>query len=253
MNVRTLHTMGTVLNLHSPTPVSDAGFAALRATFTDMEDRFSHYRPGTEASLVATGALALDDTSDAFQDVYAQAVDWSELTKHRFDPHRPDGVVDLDGIVKALSIAAAAEDLREHGAGDWLLGVGNDLLCSGSNQGAPWEVTVADPIERTSQLCTVHLGESLPAIATSGTAERGNHIWGLTGNPDEFAQVTVLAADIVTADVLATAIFAGGENLRDFVTDRWPVGVLTVTVEGELAANRRFSSNATLRPSWERS
>ena len=51
------------------------------------------------------------------------------------------------------------------------------------------------------------------AVATSGTAERGLHIW----NPrtyefaeNELIQVTVIADDLIKADVWATAAFAEG-------------------------------------------
>jgi hypothetical protein len=48
------------------------------------------------------------------------------------------------------------------------------------------------------------------ALATSGTAERVDHIWRLPGGQDGFVQVSVAAADIVTADVLAAAIVGAG-------------------------------------------
>jgi len=47
--------------------------------------------------------------------------------------------------------------------------------------------------------------------------------------------VTVVANDIVTADVLATAIVAGGRATLDLATDSWPIDVLA-TARGELVA-----------------
>ena len=60
--------------------------------------------------------------------------------------------------------------------------------------------------EELAPLAVVDLqGTEFAAVATSGTAERGDHIWGGT-----LLQATVVAADIVTADIWATAIVAGG-------------------------------------------
>jgi FAD:protein FMN transferase len=53
-------------------------------------------------------------------------------------------------------------------------------------------------------------------------------------------QVSVIAGDIVTADVLATAIVAGGRDALDDVTDHWPVDVLAIDRSGAMLASRGF-------------
>jgi thiamine biosynthesis lipoprotein len=67
--------------------------------------------------------------------------------------------------------------------------------------------------------------------------ERGDHIW-LGGSVEraELIQVTVLADDIVTADVLATAIIAGGPTSIDALVARFGVDVLTVDRQGAMLA-----------------
>jgi len=84
----------------------------------------------------------------------------------------------------------------------------------------------------------------LPAVATSGIAERGEHIWRRAGG-DLFAQVSVAAGDIVTADVLATAIVAGGLDTLRLATDRWPAEVIAVTRSGEICATPAFRARAS--------
>ena len=44
----------------------------------------------------------------------------------------------------------------------------------------------------------------------------------------------MIAPDIVTADVLATALVAGGRDYLDEATSRFPIEVLTVDRAGEL-------------------
>ena len=56
-------------------------------------------------------------------------------------------------------------------------------------------------------------------------------------------QVSVAAADLVTADVLATAIVAGGRAALDELTGRHDIDVLAVTRDGGLLAT----------PGWPRS
>ena len=114
-----------------------------------------------------------------------------------------------------------------------------------------------DPEDRRTLIAGYRLGGSAGAklaLATSGSAERGDHIWAAgAGGPvrsgdaagagraaSVFRQVSVAAADIVTADVLATAIVAGGLPMLDRATDGWDVEVLAVRAGGELLATPGF-------------
>ena len=58
--------------------------------------------------------------------------------------------------------------------------------------------------------------------------------------PPAFVQVSVAAADITTADVLATAIVAGGIPMLDRATDGWDVAVLAVGADGALLGTPDF-------------
>jgi thiamine biosynthesis lipoprotein len=49
-------------------------------------------------------------------------------------------------------------------------------------------------------------------------------------------QVTVLAEDILIADVLATAIMSGGREMLDLATDTWAIDAVVVGVDGSLLA-----------------
>lgn len=122
----------------------------------------------------------------------------------------------------------------------WTLVVGGDVVQSA---GAPKPIGIVDPFDRTALRCSVSLTDSRRAVATSGSAERGDHIWlGGELRQAEFAQATVAADDIVTADVLATAIIARGHAGLDDICDRWPIDVLTVDRDGRLNATPGFAS-----------
>ncbi|WP_232547075.1 FAD:protein FMN transferase [Propioniciclava soli] len=202
--------MGTVISLHSARPVPRATQDAVLTAFATLEDRFSLWRPDTEAARFARGELALPETTEAFRQVYDEAVTWRLATGGAFTPHRPDGVVDLSGIVKAIALRDAGAVLRAEGLTDWCLNAGGDVVASGHRaSGEPWVVGIVDPLDRSQLFTEFQMGPERWAVATSGTAERGEHVWRL-GADDTFVQVTVCARDIVTADVLATAILAGG-------------------------------------------
>jgi thiamine biosynthesis lipoprotein len=221
-------TMGTVVSIEPPLRVPE-----IEAVFAEHNARFSLYLPGSELTQIATGALLLQDASPQLLDAYARALEWRSLTAGAFTPHRPDGVIDLSGIVKGMAIEAAGLLLADRGG--WILNAGGDILTSG--QAAT--VGIADPFDRTQLLTSVHLGGSRRAVATSGSAERGDHIWGGGG----FAQVTVVANDIVTADVLATAIVAGGVETLNASTSAWDIDVLAIDRAGNLFATPGFTAS----------
>ncbi len=165
--------------------------------------------------------------------LYAQAHDWREATDGAFRPHRPDGVIDLAGIVKAEAIRRSGEILAASGQ-PWLLNAGGDVLTSGGQV-----VGIVDPTNRQQLLTQYVTSVQVPAVATSGTAERGEHIWR-AGTTDEFSQVTVAAGDIITADVLATAIMSGGVATLNDMVAAYPIQVLAVQRDGGILATSAF-------------
>jgi thiamine biosynthesis lipoprotein len=230
-------TMGTVVSLDA----SDAApLELIERVFAEADARFSLYRDDSELSRVNAGNTALIDASPELRAAYELAADWRVRTGGAFTPTRPDGLLDLNGVVKAVAMADAGAVLDAAGCCDWTLVVGGDMLAAGSAPGgSPWVTGIVDPADRASLLCAVQLRGSRRAMATSGTAERGDHIWK-AGMASGYLQVTVVADDIVTADVLATAIVAGGEPVLREACERWAIDVLTVDAAGELTATPGF-------------
>lgn len=225
-------TMGTVASVEGPTEI----MPSIEAVFRDIESRFSLYRPDSELSLVARGELSLPDASAELIASYTRALAWRARTDGAFTPHRPDGTLDLNGIVKAEAIERAGAVLDAAGCPEWTINVGGDILTRSAEP-----VGVVDPHHRDALLCSVVLSDGRRALATSGSAERGDHIWlGGSLSPAHYVQVTVIADDIVTADVLATAIVAGGPASMDDLTDQWDIDVLAVDRAGALVATPGF-------------
>lgn len=230
MSAHTFPTMGTVVSLRG---ADAATIERVREVFTAYDRRYSLYDPASELSRIAAGELGLPEAPEDVRETYALALSWRERTGGAFTPHRPDGVVDLSGVVKALAIAAAGAVLDT--AGDhWLLVAGGDVLARTGPGADPWSVGVVHPARRDTVVGVVPLVGGRRAVATSGTAERGEHVWRRAAAT--FRQATVAAADVVTADVLATAIVAGDERDLAAVSADGSVDVLAFGVDGRVWA-----------------
>ncbi|MGM7776837.1 FAD:protein FMN transferase [Arthrobacter sp. KNU-44] len=254
---RTFTSMGTVVSLAIPAAPGtapqaaveelEAATAVVEQLFNRLDRTFSLYRPDSEASAMALGELALMDASTDMRRLYVEASEWRTLTEGAFTAERPDGVVDLSGIVKAHAIREAGTSLLALGLKDWCLNAGGDVLVNGSptpGSAQSWLAGIVDPEDRTTLLTAFPLSNAgKRALATSGTSERGHHIWsaGVPAARDErFRQVSVAATDIITADVLATAIMAGGARTLTLATSHWDVDVLAVKNDGGLLATPGF-------------
>ncbi len=208
--------MGTVASIHVHDHVSpDVAESAVGATWAELERLegiFSTFRPTSEISRVNRHEQELLDCSAEVIEVL-DACTWLE---HASDgaftirPDGPDGRIDPAGFVKGWASERAASRLDEHGLRHWFLAVGGDLLVRGRpRHGGPWTIAIADPLERGHAAAAVQVTEG--AVATSGTSERGQHLWGADGRPvDVHASVTVLGPSLAWADAFATTACALG-------------------------------------------
>jgi thiamine biosynthesis lipoprotein len=246
VTVHVFETMGTVASLRvEGASVPDSAIAEIERVFAGYDRTFSLYDEASPLSRVARGESTLADAEPGILRAYEVAIDWRNRTAGAFTPHRPDGVVDLSGVVKAFAIRDAGAVLDEY-ADAWLLTVGGDVLARGALRPSPWRVGVVDPDDRERLAALVALGSGRRAVATSGTAERGAHIWP-RGEDAPFVQATVAAADIVTADVLATAVTAGSHSDLDRITSEWDVDVLAFDATG--GARATPGARAWIEPS----
>lgn len=275
LRARTFSCMGTVISLtmpagphkapHAADDELEAATAVVERLFARLDGTFSLYRPDSEASRLGRGELGLQEASDEMRARYTEASEWRLLTEGAFTAERPDGILDLSGLIKGHAMKEAGISLHALGLEDWCLNAGGDVLVSGSpdpGSGEAWRAGIVDPADRRTLLAGFPLGglpgglasglaadggapgntasRSRMALATSGSAERGDHIWAAGGRAAEFWQVSVAAADAVTADVLATAIVAGGTAMLNRAAELWDVEVLAVHRDGDLLATAGF-------------
>ena len=251
MAIHSFETMGTMVSIriadaefgeHSTDDSAIAVLNEIEHEFARLNEKYSLYRDDSEISAVARGDISLADASEELREEYARALEWREKTDGAFTPHRPDGIIDLSGTIKAVAIDSTAKLLTDAGFVNFSVNVGGDLTTSG-NQAADesgWITGIVDPQDRDTVIAAVRLNAEFPAMATSGSVERGEHIWLRPETTKDFVQATVIAQDIITADVLATAIISGGQTSLDQITQNFVVAVMTVAPDGTLQANARF-------------
>lgn len=207
-------TMGTVASIVVEGEVTESQQREVFECCERFDQRFSLWRPSSELSRINAGEQALADASPELLEAYVLAMDWSLATGGVFTPERPDGTLDLNGVVKALAIRGVVDLLRElTPAGH--VGIGGDGEAWGEAS-VPWRAGIVDPADREQLISSITLGPGHWALATSGSAERGDHIWSRPGD-QPLRQASVLAPDIVTADVLATTLVAAGPDALNSV------------------------------------
>lgn len=211
--------MGTTASVHvddniGPT-VFDGVVAGVRAELTRLEQMFSVFRPDSEISRINDGRLHHLDASPEVIEVL-DACAWLEnASSGAFSVRRSrtDSRIDPSGFVKGWAAERAARMFTSAGIDHWYLGVGGDFTMSGGmRNGQPWRIGIIDPRDPSMLVGTVDVFDG--AVATSGTAERGRHLWDpRTGRAaDHFLSVTVVGPSLTWADAYATTVFVMGEE-----------------------------------------
>jgi len=195
----------------------DAVFAWLR----QVDETFSTYKPESEVSRLARGELALEDASADVRKVLARCEELRVETGGFFDARAGESL-DPSGYVKGWAVERAADVLWDAGLRDFALNAGGDIRLRGRARPEPvWRVGIQHPREHDRVAAVVEANDL--AVATSGAYARGDHIVDPhTGRaPDGVLSVTVVGADLATADAYATAAFAMGGRAGS----RWTAGL----------------------------
>jgi thiamine biosynthesis lipoprotein len=204
----------TVMGMTARVAVVDAaaGPSDLDAVFdffTATDRRFSPFLPDSELCRRNRGEA--DAASPDMREVLALAEKSRERTHGYFDIRRHDGLVDTSGIVKGWAIKKAAKLLWERGLRNFAVEIGGDIQSSGVNHnGTDWRVGIRSPFGDDVVKIVYPRGSG---VATSGSYHQGAHIYDPHGGtPEGLVSLTVIAPDILEADIAATAGFAMGRD-----------------------------------------
>jgi len=215
--------MGTVVSfdvrLADP---ADAGDAAERiraacASLHEADDVFSTWNPMSAMSRVRSGTLAVGEAPPQVAEVLALCARVKTLSGGWFDPWALPGGVDPTGLVKGWAAERALRELEVPSIGAALVNAGGDIAAFGRHDGAdPWRIGIRHPWRPDRLACVVEVDA---AVATSGTYERGRHLFDpRTASPGvRAASATVTGPRLSVADALATALAVGGDDALEAI------------------------------------
>jgi FAD:protein FMN transferase len=224
----------------------DEALHSARLELERMDLRFSHYRTDSDISRWVAG----DDIDDAaaadIQHVLRECGRLHRESNGVFRALNPrTNALDTAGYVKGYAIRRAADELHRHGLASFAVGVGGDATFAGTpDEGRPWQVAVQDPARRFAVVAVIPVVDG--AVATSGTAERGAHIWLGTGRDRDagLQSFTVTGPDIAEADAYATVGFAMGEAGIEWVAGHPGYRSLIVRTDGTVRSDAALVSAA---------
>jgi thiamine biosynthesis lipoprotein len=177
-----------------------------------VDTTFSTYKADSEISRINRGELAEAEASAEVRSVLARCEELRIETGGYFDvraasPHS----LDPSGLVKGWAVDRAAAILERAGVRNFAVNAGGDMRLRG--RAAPawsWRVGIQHPLRPDAVARVIETHEL--AVATSGEYERGRHVLDphTRRPPSGILSVTVVGADLATADAYATAAFAMG-------------------------------------------
>ncbi|RAK38073.1 thiamine biosynthesis lipoprotein [Actinoplanes lutulentus] len=235
--------MGTVVSIElaDEVPESDlSGFVDMTCAWLhEVDGRFSTYKPDSEVCRLRDGTLKPADASPDLRLVLDRCADLWRDTDGYFDAYA-GGALDPSGYVKGWSVEVASQRLAAAGSQRHFLSAGGDIRMRGAGPGGrPWRVGVRHPFEADKLAWVLSLTDG--AVATSGTYERGAHVFDpRTGKPAAgLRSVTVVGPDLAVADAYATAALAMGERGLAWLAKRVADGYESAAVTDD---GRAFTS-----------
>jgi thiamine biosynthesis lipoprotein len=241
--------MGTVFVFRGRTGLATAELNVLLteacSKMHDADRVFSLYKPESPLSALARGETSVAKCPPELSVVWDLCEEWETATGGYFKSFTAQNTFDPSGLVKTWAAQKAIDVLLNSGVTDFTLNAGGDIWLSDAlTSELDWKVGLSKPVSIASSeagvLAVLNLkGTDYRAVCTSGSAERGNHIWHTTEH--ELVQVTVIAKDLVTADVWATAAFAEGPRCIDRIEKVDGVEVMIVYADGRIDGSNGFA------------
>jgi thiamine biosynthesis lipoprotein len=221
--------------------VIDRCFDELQAA----DEMFSLWRLDTPMARLSSGRATLADMPTEVLEVLRECVLAGRRTGGLFRARTPDGPVDPTGLVKAWAVERVGALLSQASLRHWCVNAAGDVLAHGqARPGEGWSVGIVDPRQRERLVDTLVL--TVGAVATSGSAERGEHIWtpSRSASDRDVRSVSVTARSIVEADVFATAAVARGRDAAEWLGDVPGVEGLVVLADGSLETTSGWPGSA---------
>ena len=178
-----------------------------------VDQLFSTYLPDSQVSRLRRGEIEIKEADQPVQQVWQACLEIKEVSEGAFDPWAVPGGFDPSGYVKGWAADQVSEQLTKQGAKHIQVNAGGDIsVRGGKDANTPWKLAVAHPSIKgeISKLYSITTG----AIATSGSAERGDHIIDPHSKTVAVGarSATVIGPDAGISDALATALVVSGRD-----------------------------------------
>lgn len=178
--------------------------------FKWVDETYSPFKETSEVGKHNRG----EDTSDEYKSLLKMAEELKKETNGYFDIVKPNGKIDPSGIVKGWAIKNAADILRKEGYKNFFVDAGGDAEIVGKN----WKWGIRNPFNVKEIIKIIKLSNC--GIATSGTYERGQHIYNPITKKTEITDIlslTVIGPNVYEADKYSTPAFAMGKEGINFI------------------------------------
>ncbi|MEO7448884.1 MAG: FAD:protein FMN transferase [Humibacillus sp.] len=223
--------MGMPISIHlrgdrADTPEGEESVARAYAVLREMDRIFSTYRDDSDLMRLRREEVEVGQVSPLVEQALRIGERAERDTVGAFTTLLPTGQGDLafdpTGLVKGWAVDRAAEALSGlagtsaciNAGGDLRIVAAVDLPLEGAGS-ISWRVGIEDPRDRSQIASTVSLVRG--AVATSGTAARGAHLYDPRSGEmvGRSGSVTVVGPELLWADVWATALFVGGTETAE--------------------------------------
>lgn len=210
----------------------------IKQAFDALDTQFSTYNDASDVSRYAKNMLPQHEQGALFLDVLKQCESWRKKTNGYFDAFYA-GSYDPSGIVKALGLQHAKNLLEKAGIERFLINASGDIVACSTKEA--WDIGIQHPIQKNASVGTI-TAKNL-CVATSGSYERGRHIINpkTQAEADSLLSVTVIGTDIVTADVLATALYAAENEWQTLIDTFNGYEALVIANDGTVTMSDGFT------------
>lgn len=189
--------------------------------FDYIDKKFSPYKASSEVSKINSHSLKPAEYSPDLQTVLDLCEKARVETGGYFDIQY-QGKIDPSGLVKGWAIYNASKLLKDKGFTNFYIEAGGDIEAIGKNlKEKGWSVGIRNPFNKAEIIKVLLISNC--GLATSGTYERGQHIYNpLTGVKEinDIISLTVIGPNVYEADRFATAAFAMGKKGIEFIEKR---------------------------------
>jgi len=210
---------------HADTATGHRAWSAVTDQLREVDRIFSTYRDDSVINRLDRGELHIDQCPREVIEVLDLGREAEWQSGGAFSIYLPTAGgrrrLDPSGVVKGWAVERASALLSDLDDTDFCLSAGGDMVCRTADVDRPnWRIGIEDPRNPRMLIAVVPIRSG--AVATSGTAHRGQHLvdarTGLAVHG--VASVTVVGSSLTWADIDATAAYARGAGAAAWLSGR---------------------------------